>query len=88
MRGKRSYGKSMGFPRRNFPKIKAKLKEADTKFQRLRERYCKRTKRLENPPESMTRDTDLQTEADRIKSARADIDEALRMMKADCAIFG
>ena len=79
MRGKRSYGKSMGSLRRSFPKIKAKLKEADGKLKTVHTTILQENEALKDPEFDIG--SDLVTEADRLKSARKDIDEALRLIE-------
>lgn len=75
MRGRRSYGRRVGYPRAT---IRKKLQQAKSKLN-----TAEFTIRLEN---SSLKDpdydpgTDLITEADRIKSAREEIGEALKLL--------
>jgi len=80
---KRSYCKSMGGRWKSYGAIKSRLKQADTKLSTAHRTILQEDKALKESPGEYDPGSDLQTEADRIKSARADIDEALRMIK-DC----
>jgi len=88
MPGRRNYGKRMGGHWKSYGAIKSRLKQADTKLSTAHRTILQEGKAIKESPGEYDPGSDLQTEADRIKSARADIDEALRMIKADCAQGG
>ena len=78
----------MGSRWKSYGAIKSRLKQADTKLSTAHRTILQEDKAIRESPGEYDPGSDFQTEADRIKSARADIDEALRMIKADCAQGG
>ena len=83
MPARRNYGKRMGGRWKSYGAIKSRLKQADTKLSAAHRTILLEDKAIKEAPGEYDPGTDLQTEADRIKSAQQDIGEALRMIK-DC----